>query len=723
MPSLSVKGRLITGLVSLAGLAAVIGVVGWLSIQGINRTLNNITDVSAPTVETSDDLVMGLWEAVKVAEELSASLHEAEVDAFDAEFAGLMAGYETAEDELRGLVEDAAMVAHLDSSGAAQEELLLREREVFRLRHAYLAADASARQQLDAFDTAGAGLNALLNELAEANEAEMAVAEEQGDRLQASGGSSAEVNDVLGELFERDYPMVRAALTLQRLVIEMQDTAGEYLAANDLADLDGIRGEFDTLYATTAPELDTLDQFAETDADRETLDRLRREFETLYAGAIGDDRLFDAHRTMVEAGDLLATNLSALEDIADTIADDLDQIANVADAVSDAADEEAAASVSQATMIIVALLGIALVAAICMIVMVIRSVTRPINAMTTAMDRLSAGDIEVQVPASGRRDEIGAMAHAVQIFKDNAVDKVRLEREQKEMEQRAEAEKQRAMQTLADRFEEQVGGIVNGVTQQAEDLQTIAAQLTAAVEETETQGRTATNAAGQASSNVQTMASATEELSSAINEVSNRLGGAASQIQATAKGARDAQDRMDELQAAISQIDQVVAAINDVAEQTNLLALNATIEAARAGEAGKGFAVVASEVKGLANSTRQMTDSIAQQLSTVKSASEGALSVSRSIVQEVDALNQSTTAIASSMEQQSAATSEIGRNAQEAATGTEEVSTSMTGVREASSETSRASDEVHQAADNLGQRAGALQAAVNDFLNEVRTAA
>ena len=201
MPSLSVKGRLIAGLVSLASLAAVIGVVGWLSIQGINRTLNNITDVSAPTVETSDDLVMGLWEAVKVAEELSASLDASEVDAFHAEFAALMAAYETAEDELRGLVDDAAMVAHLDSAGTAQEELMHHEREVFRLCHAYLSADASARRQIDAFDVAGAGLNALLNELAVANEAEMAVAEEQGDRLQESGASGAEVNEVLGELF------------------------------------------------------------------------------------------------------------------------------------------------------------------------------------------------------------------------------------------------------------------------------------------------------------------------------------------------------------------------------------------------------------------------------------------------------------------------------------------------------------------------------------------
>ena len=722
MLSWSVKGRLIAGLAGLASLTVAIGVVGWLSIEGINRTLNAITDVSAPTVETADDLAIRLWEAVKVAEEAAAAPTEGEIDEFATEFDSLMADYDVAEAELRDLIEDPETMGLLDSAAIAQEQLVTRAREMFELRHEYLAALTSTRQQLDNFDAAGADLNARLSELADANEIEMTAAEEEGDRLEANSATAAEVNAVLGELFERDYPMVRAALTLQRQVVELQDTAGEFLAEIDPDALARVEAEFDALFDAVAPQLDLLTQFAETNEDRDAIDQLREQFDALRSRASGEGMLFAAHRDRTDIARRAELALSDLENDADIVADDVDFITDAADAVSDAADEEAASSVSRAVTLILAMLGIGLAVALALIAMVIRKVTRPINEMTSAMNRLAGGDTAVEVPAVDRRDEIGQMAKAVQVFKDNAVEKERLEQESKELEQQAAAEKRRAMQDLADSFDQQVGGILQMVTNQATDLQATATQLAAAVEETEAQSGAATAAAGDASSNVQTMAAATEELSSAINEVTGQLGNAASQLQATAKGARTAQDRMDELQATIAQIDQVVAAINDVAEQTNLLALNATIEAARAGEAGKGFAVVAGEVKALAKSTRQMTESIAQQLDALKTASEGAVTVSRSILQDVDSLNESTTAIASSMEQQSAATAEIGRNAQKAAVGTEEVSSNMSGVQKAATDTSSASDDVHRAAQDLSQQAATLQSAVNDFVAGIRAA-
>ena len=722
MLSWSVKGRLVTGVSGLAGFAAVIGVVGWLSVDSINRTLNNITDVSAPTVETSDDLTIGLWEATKVAEEIAASVDEAEIAELVAEFDTLIAAFEVTETELHGLVQDPVMVERLNAAGTAQEDLVERATTLFALRGELLRAEASIRERLDSFDAAGGELNRFLQELASANEAEMAVAEEEGDRLQARAATASEVNAVLGELFERDYPMVRAALTLQRQVVELQDTAGEYLAEIGSDTLARIEGEFDAIYAGITPELDLLFRFAENDAERQALDRLRGQFDALRSAAVGDGMLFAAHRSAIDTAQQAARALSALEDGADAVAALLDSIADAADQVSDSADEEAASSVGRASTMILAMLVMSLAAAIALIVMIIRTITRPITSMTSTMERLAVGDTTVTVPAADRRDEVGAMAKAVQVFKDNAIEKLRLEQDRKAMEQQAEAEKRQAMRDLADRFDQQVGGIVTTVTNQATGLQATASQLAAAVQETEAQSGAATTAAGQASGNVQTMAAATEELSSAINDVSDQLGRASSQLQATADGARAAQSRMDELQAAIAQIDQVVTAINDVAEQTNLLALNATIEAARAGEAGKGFAVVASEVKGLATNTRQMTDSISQQLAAVKAASESAIGVSRSIVQDVDGLNRSTAAIAASMEQQSAATAEIGRNAQLAATGTEEVTSNMSGVRKAATDTAQASDGVHRAADDLGTQASHLQSAVTDFLKDVRAA-
>ncbi len=722
MTSWSIKGRLIAGVSALTVLATVVGGAGWVSIAAINQTLNNITDISAPTVETSDDLAIGLWEATKVAEEVAASLDEDEIAVLIAEYETLIAEFEDAELELRSLLIDEATIAQLDSAGAAEEELVARSQTLFALRREWLSAEASIYQRLQAFDDAGAELNAILQDLVSANEAEMAAAEDEGDALELRDASAAQVNAILGELFERDYPMVRAALVLQRVVIELQDTAGEYLDEITPVALDTIGGEFESIYAAVTPQLDLLDRFAETDGEREVLLSLRAGFESLRMAALGDGMLFAAHRGTIDVARRADQALSELENGADAVAEILDVIATTADAVSDAADEEAASSVNRASALIIGTLVAALIAAVLLVLMVVRTVTGPIKSMTSTMESLAVGDTGVTVLGADRRDELGAMAKAVQVFKDNAIEKTRLEEERTAVEEESEAEKRRAMQQLADRFDQTVGAIVSTVTQQAVDLQETATKLAGAVEKTEGQSGAASAAAGQASGNVQTMAAATEELSSAINEVTGQLRNAATQLQSTATGARAAQTRMDELQAAIAEIDQVVTAINDVAEQTNLLALNATIEAARAGEAGKGFAVVAAEVKGLASNTRQMTDSISQQLSAVKSASESAITVSRSIVQDVDAVNKAAAAIASSMEQQSAATAEIGRNAQMAAVGTEEVTNNMEGVRIAATDTSRSSGEVHRAADDLSRHASGLQTAVEGFLKDVRAA-
>ena len=347
---------------------------------------------------------------------------------------------------------------------------------------------------------------------------------------------------------------------------------------------------------------------------------------------------------------------------------------------------------------------------------------RPLRRLSDTVRRLSDGDLDAQVTAARTNDEVGQISTAVQVLKDNAIDAERLRREQAETEQRTEEEKRKTMRDLADRFEREIGGVVNMVGSAATDLQGTSRQLSSAVEATEAETSTAATGANQAAGSVQTMASASEELSAAIQEVNVQVANAAGQLQNTAQGARGAETQMDQLIKAVSQIDEVVEQISDVAEQTNLLALNATIEAARAGDAGKGFAVVANEVKSLANQTRQMTDNIAHQLTAVKQASQNAVEGSRKIVGEVETINETTGAIAASVEQQTATTAEISRSAQEAAKGTEAVSGSLSSVKEASGDTAKASDSVAQAADNLTRQADGLKTAVDTFLSEVRAA-
>ncbi len=351
-----------------------------------------------------------------------------------------------------------------------------------------------------------------------------------------------------------------------------------------------------------------------------------------------------------------------------------------------------------------------------------RSLSRPLNRMVEAMARLAQKDWSVEIPGMQRRDEIGDMAAAVQVFKDAGRQIEQLEAEQQQTRQQAEAEKRRAMQELADRFDREVGGIVEMVASAATELQATAQTLRRNVTDTEVQTEAASNGASQAAGSVQTVAAAAEEMSAAVQEVNSQIAATADRLRNATTGARSAETQIDALMASVTKIDEIVAQIGDVAEQTNLLALNATIEAARAGEAGKGFAVVASEVKSLANQTRQMTDNIARQLGAVKENTDRAVHATRQIVGEIADINESTGAIASAVEEQSATTAEISRSAQHAASGTDSVSQSLTLVVDASQQTAAASGNLNEAADELGRQAEALRGAVQGFLAEVRAA-
>jgi len=367
-------------------------------------------------------------------------------------------------------------------------------------------------------------------------------------------------------------------------------------------------------------------------------------------------------------------------------------------------------------------IGIAvLVLALVVAAILNRSIARPVASLTGVMRRLASGDTGVDIPGRDRVDELGEMAEAVQVFKDSAIEKIRLEAEQKESERRAEEEKKRAMRDLADRFDQEVGSIVNTVQSAAAELLNTSGQLNAAVEQSESQTEIAAGGADQASQSVQTVASAAEELSAAVQEVNSQINACAGRLQSAVDSAKGAEVQMEDLAKAVAQIDEVVTQISDVAEQTNLLALNATIESARAGEAGKGFAVVANEVKSLATATRTMTDNIVSQLAAVKQASGKAVEATRGIVANVNEISGTTTAIAGAIEEQTSSTVEISRSAQEAANGTNSVSESLGTVKDAAGRTASASGSVSDAANQLADQADALRNAVNTFLGEVRS--
>ncbi|HEV7372974.1 methyl-accepting chemotaxis protein [Arenibaculum sp.] len=349
-------------------------------------------------------------------------------------------------------------------------------------------------------------------------------------------------------------------------------------------------------------------------------------------------------------------------------------------------------------------------------------VVKPIRSITACLRRLADGDLETEVVGTARKDEIGEIAQAAQTFKDNLIKARGIEQEAKEMEARAQADRRRAILDLAERFEHRVGSVVKEVSRSADNLKVTAANLSSTVERVNALSAAVVAASEQANASVGTVAAASEEMSSAIHELSHRLTQSASRSRKASEGMDEAQREFSVLLQTIEQVDQIVAAINTVAEQTNLLALNATIEAARAGEAGKGFAVVASEVKNLASQTRGMTEQIGGQIGSVKAASNRTVQSMSSIVQQIGDIDQSSADMAVSVEQQSAATTEISRSAQQAAAGTSAVSASIADIREAGNATGAASSSVELASNDLARQAGALHQAVEDFLSEVRAA-
>jgi len=349
-------------------------------------------------------------------------------------------------------------------------------------------------------------------------------------------------------------------------------------------------------------------------------------------------------------------------------------------------------------------------------------VARPIGSIVALQQQLAAGNYDVAIHSDDRADEVGDVAKAAMVFKENGLARIRLEAEQKEQEKRAIQQRKADMLRLADGFEAAVGEIIETVSSASTELEASASSLTRTAERSQHVTTTVAAASEEASTNVQSVASATEELSSSVNEISRQVQDSARMASEAVGQARNTTDRVGELSKAAARIGDVVELINTIAGQTNLLALNATIEAARAGEAGRGFAVVASEVKALAEQTAKATGEIGHQISGIQSATQDSVSAIREISGTIEKLSEISSAIAAAVEEQGAATQEISRNVQQASQGTQQVSSNITDVQRGASETGSASSQVLSAAQSLSKDSNRLKLEVGKFLNTVRAA-
>lgn len=368
----------------------------------------------------------------------------------------------------------------------------------------------------------------------------------------------------------------------------------------------------------------------------------------------------------------------------------------------------------------IALLIIGVLGCVISFWVVIGRVSRPLRKITAAMGRVAAGDANTEVPSLGRIDELGDLARALSIFKDNVVEKERLRNEQAAIKRQADEEKHTALLELADRFEQEIHALAREVKESALRMQEAAQRMSSVAEEGNRQSVTVSAASEEASVNVQNVAAATEQLDASIGEIGRQAELSTNIANRAVKQARETSNAVEGLTGSAQKIGEIVSIINEIAGQTNLLALNATIEAARAGEAGKGFAVVAQEVKNLANQTARATEDIAAQVTAIQSETRDTAGAIAGVLDIMDEISGISTTIASAVEEQTAQTREITRGVQQAAVGTQSVTETIGEVAKAAGETGEAAEQVLGASESLTRQADMLGTEVGRFLQGIR---
>ena len=364
----------------------------------------------------------------------------------------------------------------------------------------------------------------------------------------------------------------------------------------------------------------------------------------------------------------------------------------------------------------------ALVVGVLSAVIITRSIVPPVAGLTDAMRRLADNDTEVEIKYVSNRDEIGAMARALEIFKANALEIKRLNADKAAAEREQREERARLLAEVSDQIQQSIGGIAQRMASASEQVQSAARSLSSVSEQTSLQSNSVASASNQTSTNVQTVASAADELSASVQEISRQIAKSTEVTRNAVQKVEQANEEVTVLENAADEVTRVIDLINDIAGQTNLLALNATIEASRAGEAGKGFAVVATEVKSLASQTARATNDIAGQIQAMQAATKNAVRAIQAIGQVMSEIDEVSNGIAAAIEEQGAATQEIARNVEEAASGAHKVNDDIKQVAQATEENKLNATDLLSASETMHGDSANLKDHVSDLVNRLRAA-
>ncbi|MEM7719188.1 MAG: methyl-accepting chemotaxis protein [Pseudomonadota bacterium] len=818
MKNLSIGAKTTVGILTLIACGA--GIVGTslLSVNRIDGTLNQITDVAAPTVETAADVTFFVKEAHKIGVEILADEELVDIAERRNSFETTIEDYRAAVAELDDVVTDPELQTTLEESGPEAEAFYAAARAMFEAHTIELEEEINADDLLTKFEADGTALIDRLAEIANVQEAEMQAAEDQADELAAIETTTAtQLNDLIGELFEVDYPAYKAAVQLQLIVAILERAAREYLASENPASLDSIRTEFTDAYALAAPQFVILAARAENDLETQQIGQLKDDLVTWVQNAQAEEQLFDTHRDMLEA-ELQADRLAEeMDDAADTLIETLDAVASAADAVSDGADEQAATQVRTAQVTMLSLLAAMIAVGAGISLASTRLISRPIRELTETMELVSSGDLSADLKSTERSHEIGKMTNAMVVFLENArkARQTDIELKQKEEKENAlqeeaakreaelEAEKIREKEALDKAAAEEraemmrklgqsIGGVVNDakagnfssrVSERFDDetlnilsdnindlMATVDTGLSSAGEAmsriaggdlskemtgnfegafaelqnstnlmmgslkdlvgeiagsasmlassssnlNETSGELSKKAERSAASLEETSA-ALEELSASLKQVDNNITSANSNARSASESAKqgsavagEAATSMQRINEASTEISQVVGVINDISFQINLLALNAGVEAARAGDAGRGFSVVASEVRSLA----QRAGEAAKEIADVIQRSDAAVSDG---VAKVSAAEQSLKTISESVVEVSNSIDDVAQAISEQVRGVADINSAVSEIDRNTQQQTTSFTEVTDASSMLSKEAESLQKATSRF--------
>ena len=407
-----------------------------------------------------------------------------------------------------------------------------------------------------------------------------------------------------------------------------------------------------------------------------------------------------------------------------TITDLIDNSLKISTLISKASitSTQSAIDINKTTILLtVAVIVLAILAAIATTYLMIRTVARPITTMTGIMSRLAAGELNIATGFKKRTNEIGKMQDAVRVFHSNAIKRVELEKASA-LDSNRQQTRRHEIDKLITNFKEEAASLFTSFNEQADAMHETAASMNSLVNNAHKESSEAKDNSFASTSNIQTVATAAEELSISTQEITRQVQTTNTIVDQGAANATETSDRISTLATSAQKIGDVVSLIQDIAEQTNLLALNATIEAARAGEQGRGFAVVASEVKSLASQTSHATNEIAQQIADIQKASDDAVEAIFSINEMMENVKDHTDSITTSVTQQDAATQEISTSAQQASMESSKISDNISNVSDTVQQTNASASAILDTSNRLTENATRLNEHVETFLKKVAAA-